>query len=447
MIIQQGYTILLKRISVLLLCLCTGFWRVSAQTATVQLSEPAACEGTSVTFTVLPSVPGTHLYQWQKYNGPTWDNISDGTGGGISYQVTASARTSGRYRCRVTFSGGTPIVSDEATLTLQNKPFINGIYAPSVCDGGMLGASSMDPVYSNGSDLREYEWKLGENVVGSGNITGNQIPALTPLPVNAVTHSGLMLQLTVTNKCGDYSVQTPITVRQIPAPPTAGSGVRDYCQRETAVPLSISESSNEAVWYTAASGGDGSLNAPLPDTSVPGTQRWWVSQKVFYPNDLGTPTCESPRRELSVLVRHLSTPPVSTAEIVLCINDPDITLQAQGVNIQWYNDLKETLSAAPQINTSESVPQVYYVTQTETGKCESPVDQKKITVTIRNKANVEDIILSYNPDLCPESSTIIAVSSKAAYPTFRWYANEDKTGLFHTGTSYTTPVLSRDPAY
>jgi len=141
-------------------------------------------------------------------------------------------------------------------------------------------------------------------------------------------------------------------------------------------------------------------------------------------------------------------PPKRETNYPMCVNDPGITLpDPVGNDIKWYNETKLPLSTAPQINTSTVGTQTYYVTQ-DNGNCVSPIDDGKITVVIRDRANADNINLSYNPELCPNSSTVIYVTAKVSPPiSFKWYAYSDKTMHIKDGDIFETPVLSSDTAY
>jgi len=418
----------------LLFCLLARFLPVWAgNLIETQPSDATICAWEiSATFTV-EGKDGHHLmYQWY-HSGVL---IPYEAAKGPSY----TAQVAGSYYCEVRDMDTKEVeISNEVTLTINDVPYISGILAPSVCDHSELVAN-VDRIVVYGSDLLTYEWKLGGTTVDAGIVSNNAIPELHKHVTTA--ESGFPLTLTVTNGCGTKtSDNKPITVYAPPWPPTPHT--RDYCHGEKAEPLSIGDS-DEAVWYDSAIGGL-IIPTPTPNTSIDGTQTWWVSQKHTWADG---PTCEGDRSEATVTVRPLSDVPTFTALIEMCLNDPEITLDATGTSaIQWFDGGKNYLPIAPQINTSKPEEQIYYVTQTETGKCESPINEGKITVKVQNRASVDAVNLSYAQDLCPNNATVIDATSVNANSTFRWYAYSDKTGFIQNGSTFDTPVLMHDTAY
>ena len=312
----------------------------------------------------------------------------------------------------------------------------------SVCNGDDLHAS-ISEIIPKGSNLIEYTWSLGGIPVTNGNITDNTVPGLTYNHVNVLQNESL-LELAVSNGCGTTTVQRSILVWETPPLPTPI--VKDYCQGETPVKLSIIE--DLPVWYEDINGIIGAPipTAPTPDTSSPKTQTWWVSHRVYYHADA---ICESDRRKVTVETFPVPNTPKTINDTTLCLNDPSFTLKAQGTDmIRWYNDMKVSIPIPPQINTSIPGPQIYYVTQNN-GKCESQIDEGKITVRITDRSETNRINLPESLDLCPNNSVEIKVSSQVEdpNPVFKWYRFENKTSLIQEGPSLQTPVLKHDTVY
>ena len=398
----------------------------------------------SAQFTIEVVNPALAL-QWYRLDGENWVIIP-----GAIYPMY-SAQAAGKYYCNVILSPTEQEGSDIVTLTINDAPGIMGFDIPMVCDSSELRVH-VDPnnIVSNGSVITGYVWKLTGI---SGSITqpgtGSSISDFIISPAVA-GQSGSVLTLSLTNGCGTTisDPPKPITVLDPTPLPTVIS--RDYCQGENAVILSINQD-NEAVWYNAAIGGQIITNPAdlIPKTSTPGTQKWWVSQKIVYP---GGPTCESGRQEVTVKVFSLPAVPAplppfpgTTFNIDMCLNDPDIILNAQGSDLQWYDGVGR-LPAAPQINTSIPKTLTYYVTQFD-GTCESLKEGGKITILIKDRSVVDGIELAYNPELCPNNPMILNVTSRRPNPTFTWYDDDHKTLKIGSGPTFTTSVLKRDTAF
>ena len=446
MTIQQRFSFLFKRWGMFLFCLLASVLPVWAGSFIKDQPEDLlVCEnvgGVSFSLTVNGEL-NRYTFRWHKMGISGWMPITGPVGGGQS--LTPLSPQEGTYMCIVTETATSRTEqSNTVTLTIDKAPTITNIVIPAVCNGDILNAwVDDDAVKTNGRDLISYVWKLRGDSIEGNKITDNKVPKLS-FVANSTQHNNY-LTLTVRNTCGSSnSPPKAITVHSTPQLPEPI--VKDYyCQGEKPPPLST-RGPIEAVWFNR----DGeNIPPPIPDTDKTGIQKWWVLHRIAY-TDFGNPVCLSDTVVAKAEIFAKPAPPERDAEISLCVNDPGITLQTKGgSNIKWYNEMQKLLTTPPQINTSKIEKQEYYVTQNN-GKCESTIDQGKITVYIRDVANADNIVLSYNPELCPNSSTIIEVRSGAANPIFYWYANSNKTVPITTpgnGSIFETPVLSKDTAY
>ena len=449
MTIQHSYSILFKRWGLMLFCLLAFFLPVSAGNIIDEQpkSETKCQKDGGVIFSVTLKSPlneGDYKFLWHKWEDSNWVPIT-----GASGRIYTPPFKNGKYMCIVTekINANNYEQSKTAELIVNDVPIISNIKVSPVCEGDNLVAS-VTGVNINGSDLLSYVWKLGGDSIKGSPTTGSVVPELK----TAVTYAqnNRFITITVRNSCGQTvfpsSDKTPIaiTVRQTPSPPKVN--VRNYCQGEKAVPLSI-ESGNDAVWYNK---NKEVISTPVPKTDNPGVQKWWVAERVTY-TDNGNYFCESDTVVAKVEVFPTPAAPARVADTTLCINDPSITLKVKsGTNIQWYNDMKQPLSTAPQINTSKLGIQTYYVTQ-RNENCESPKENGKMTVDIRGRSDTVNIKLSYNPELCPNTSTIIFAEAKVTNPIFKWYIDSKKSVQINNvpgnGSIFETPVLSKDTSY
>ena len=85
-------------------------------------------------------------------------------------------------------------------------------------------------------------------------------------------------------------ITAPVTVVPVTVAPVTAN--LNYCQYDTAAILTAIGSN--LLWYTSATTGIGSTVAPTPNTTIPGTYTWFVSQTVN--------GCEGPRSPLVVIV-------------------------------------------------------------------------------------------------------------------------------------------------
>ncbi len=345
---------------------------------------------------------------------------------------TYTATLAGEYSCLVNVIGVGSEASNGATLTVLDKPTVPGIDVSPACNGGLLVAKPNGAIIDNGSPITGYVWRLGGVVVGNNPELDIQV---------AYSQNNSQLEFSVENGCGTSIALTTIEVYDTPNAPTVTSKT-EYCREEQAAPLAIVQ--NNALWYTQATGGYPLPEAPTPNTGTVGTQTWWVS---FVEDFGGDVLCESSRAEVKITVIELSDLPVTDTQPTYCINASNPILTATGDPgdiIQWYNQQGNKISA-PVINTSTVGTQTFYVTRTQPGKCESP--KQEVIVTIQDRASQQLINIPDIPHVCSFNNTTITLSAEIPDPIFRWYTNSNKTGLFNTGPTYETPVLTANTVY
>ncbi|PPZ90895.1 hypothetical protein C3729_10765 [Cloacibacterium normanense] len=152
-----------------------------------------------------------------------------------------------------------------------------------------------------------------------------------------------------------------------PNAPSNGSFI--FCKNSTAT-FTIPE--NNILWYTSATGGIGSVNTPIIDTSVVGSKDFWITQTVN--------GCESARAKITFnILDNPSVPIVSNYEF--CQNSTASSLSAVGTNLKWYTSLTGGTgdSVAPIPNTSIAGDFSFWVTQTVNG-CESERAEVKVKI-------------------------------------------------------------------
>ncbi len=164
-----------------------------------------------------------------------------------------------------------------------------------------------------------------------------------------------------------------VTVNPTPAMPTV-TGTNTYCQFDTYVPPTATGTS--VLWYTAPTGGTGTLTPPSVSTATPGTYTIYATQT----SALG---CESARAAFVITVNAKPSPPILVANpSTYC---PGQTFQPftiiSGIGLLYYTAPTggTGTAIAPIINTL--IPGVYneYVSQTVLG-CES--NRTTMTVTV-----------------------------------------------------------------
>ena len=210
----------------------------------------------------------------------------------------------------------------------------------------------------------------GTNLLWYTTSTGGTSSSTAPTPSTATVGTSTFY-VTQTQCCGESPRATiTVNVNTIPAAPTASTPI-NYCQNEMAATLTAT--GNNLLWYTVASGGTGSANAPTPSTSTVGTTTFYVSQT--------NNSCESPRAAITINVNSIPAAPATLNSVTYCQNATATTLTAIGTNLMWYSTASggNGSSIAPTPSTATAGSTNYYVSQT-TGSCEGP--RAVIAVTI-----------------------------------------------------------------
>jgi len=129
--------------------------------------------------------------------------------------------------------------------------------------------------------------------------------------------------------------------------------------------------------------------------------------------------------------------PVVTEVPVICAGSPVPTLVASGQNLRWYanrnktNPLGNSPDFRPPINTRRPGQTTYYVTQSTTGWCESPVTPVTVIVIPAPVVN-----LGPNREVCTGQPVELNAAVTIPGATYRWNTgqNTPKLTVTRTGT-------------
>lgn len=177
--------------------------------------------------------------------------------------------------------------------------------------------TSASPLSATGTGLKWYTAQTG----GTGSASA---------PVPATSAGGIFtfyVSQTVNAKESPRALIT-VNISDVPAAPAVVSPVK-YTLGQTALPLAASGSSLN--WYSSATGGTASPNAPTPATSSAATLSYYVSQS--------NENCESPRAKIDVVI---AAAPIVKLQLhagwnlVGCILDESTPIETALANI-WPN--------------------------------------------------------------------------------------------------------------
>jgi len=244
----------------------------------------------------------------------------------------------------------------------------------SVCFTNTTQSGFSGPVCSANT---AYTWDFGDNsATSSATNPGCHIyakPGTYTVTLSASNQS-----------CGASTKTKTVIVKPVSAAPIAGAG-KTYCQHTQATALQAT--GTNLLWYTSASGGTGSPNAPVPSTDNPGTFTWYVSQTV-------AGNCESPRVPVSVTI--VMAPSATISYPAMCSSDKAVTATVSGTGGGSFSS-SAGLSIDPStgtINPSSSQPGSYTVTYAipAAAPCSGITTTTNVTITQGPAATI-----SYTP--------------------------------------------------
>lgn len=250
-----------------------------------------------------------------------------------------------------------------------------------------------------GGSAPSIQWFVNGSLVSSGGSTYSYKPA---------NGDKIYCILTSSSPCASVPTDTSnvivMNVFSTVPPPTVSSPL-SYCQFATAPALTATGSA--LLWYSTATGGTGSVSAPIPSTTTAGSAQYYVSQSIG--------GCESSRAIIKVDVNPAPAAPVSPTPVNLCRTVATTPLTAKGTGLKWYTlasgGTGSSTAPTPSVSTSGTVH--YYVSQTVSG-CESP--RTDVTVVVSDTAKAP---AAYNPvDFCKGTP---ATALTAIGTSLKWY--------------------------
>lgn len=341
---------------------------------------------------------GTVSYSWSPSTG-----ISPSTGS----PVTANPSSTTTYTL-TTSSSATGCTSTNKVLVnvnpLPTAPAATTAY--TYCQG--VTASTLSATATAGNTLRWY-------TVPSGGtpLTG----APTPSTSIVGTNTYYVAQVVTATGCEGPRTAITITVNTTPAAPVVSSPV-NLCLGGAASPLTATKLSptDTILWYSAPSGGTGSVTAPTPSTASVGSTNFYPSLKT----NLG---CEGPRATITVNVNPLPTAPLVVTPVTYCQGATATALVATGTNLKWYTTAAGGTGSAtaPTPSTATAGTFTWWVSQSSdpgSGSCEGP--RTPITVTI-NPTPLAPTVSSPVVYCLNASASALTATKALAADTLLWY--------------------------
>lgn len=205
----------------------------------------------------------------------------------------------------------------------------------------------------------------------------------------------------ISTLCSNRTLNITISPFPVSPPPAVTSPV-NYCLNETSTALTAT-GPGIIRWYTTATGGTGSLTAPIPSTSSAGINTWYVTQELG-----GTESVRVP-----VVVNVLPPPSIiiTPALPAICIGDSTMLI-ASGTPASYTWSPASTLSAAegdtviafPGNNTT------YTIKATDTNNC---INTKTVDIQVNPLPSVT--VTPAQANICPGDFLQLTASGAQSY--------------------------------
>ncbi len=296
------------------------------------------CNGTA-TVTATGS-PYGYTYLWS--NGDT--------------SATATGLCAGTYTVQVT----TLCAVDSAVVTVPIGPgpaTVDHTQTNPECNAFCDGVATL--TVNGGTPPYTYSWAP----TGGNGITATNLCAGTYIA-------------TVVDSIGCINKDTIVITEPAPTPPPIPHDTA-FCQFGPSVPLVAypSTQGDKVRWWDVPTGGNFTLTPPTPNTDVPGTYTWYVS-------DYTPIGCESVRVPINVLIKDKPAYPIPTTYNYCQFTDTTIVqLSVVGDSVQWYDvttgGVGTFVPPTPAIDSPGTF--IWYVSQTQNG-CESDRTPQVVTV-------------------------------------------------------------------
>lgn len=295
-----------------------------------QPTSGTVCEGSTATFTLTATGTTNLAYQWQKFNGTTYVNLTNTGGISGATNATLSINTtgnvgSGDYRCKVSGDLTQDKFSNVATLTVNPLPI-----APTATGTSSCVAAALTLNASGGSN-GQYRWYTTAN---GGTALSGQANSTYTTPIITTTTS---YYVSINNgTCESIRTEVKATIMIPPNAPTVTGG--SSCGPGTVTLQATGATNGQYRWYDVATGGIplvGETNAGFTTPALTGTTTYYVS--------INNGSCESTRTPALATIHNPPAKPTITASepinagiVQLCLNALTLTAPS-GLTYLWSN--------------------------------------------------------------------------------------------------------------
>jgi gliding motility-associated-like protein len=329
--------------------------------------------------------------------------------GAVAAQLTATGTNLLWYTAPTTGVGSatapTPLTTSGGTTTYYVSQTINGCEGPraaiviDVTATPALPTVTSPVTYCQGATPSALA-AIGTNLLWYTASTGGIGNTTAPTPSTSTVSSNSYYVSQTINGCEGPRVAILVTINPLPVAPVVTSTVT-YCQNITATALTAG--GTNLLWYTVSAGGTGSTAAPIPNTTLPGSTTYYVSQTVN--------GCEGPRASITITVNATPSVPVVTTPVAYCQGAVAAQLTATGTNLLWFTAPTTGVGSAtaPTPLTTSGGTTTYYVSQTING-CEGPRAAIVIDVTATPALPTVTSLVTYCQGATPSALAAIGTN-------------------------------------
>lgn len=214
------------------------------------------------------------------------------------------------------------------------------------------------------------------------------------------------------------------------APIPLAPSVEDVTYCKDAPASQLTATGDNLRWYTSAVGGMPLAEAPTPNTSVPGTYTWYVSQQIDGCD------IESERAAITVTVSPPPPPPAVDYIPDYCQGETFVPFETVGSGVLWYTTETGGIGSAepPVVNTDAVGDYTWYASQTVEG-CES-VLRTPVTVTVHTTPVADfNFLIHYG---CVADTLVFEDSSEDGL-VFRWNFGDDSPFTYGASAMHIYP--------
>jgi hypothetical protein len=279
---------------------------------------------------------GSFSYQWQYYNGSSWNNVSNGTPSGANYSgalsntfSAAGFTTAGvyEYRCLINQSGNGcgQAITNTVSITVEPDPGVSIIGAETICSGG---SASLLASESGGTGTYSYQWQSSSDGSSWSNISGATSSIYSTPGLTSTTHYHVIINASGSGCNSATSNNQIITVVPDPSISTHPNGAT-ICSGGTHGMTVVASGGTPSINYQWQSSPDNSTWTDITGATSANYTTPALSSTMYYRvvvNATGTACDGTISNVATVTVNSPLNPGTISTDQTICYNTSPTTL-------------------------------------------------------------------------------------------------------------------------